>query len=49
MLVALALIGKLVIRPGVLALDAAEAAEHTLEIRVTEAGKKFTVTAIGLQ
>ena len=32
-----------------LALDAAEAAEHTLEIRVTEAGKKFTVTAIGLQ
>lgn len=33
----------------VLALDAAEAAEHTLEIRVTEEGKKFTVTAIGLQ
>ena len=33
----------------VLALDDAEADEHTLEIRVTEEGKKFTVTAIGLQ
>ena len=26
-----------------------EAAEHTLEIRVTEEGRKFTVTAVGLQ
>lgn len=33
----------------VLVLDAREAAEHTLEIRVTEEGKRFTVTAIGLQ
>ena len=33
----------------VLVLDQQEAAEHTLEIRVTEEGKKFTVTAIGLQ
>ena len=33
----------------VLALDEREAAEHTLEIRVTEEGKKFTVTAVGLQ
>ncbi len=33
----------------VLVLDEREAAEHTLEIRVTEEGKKFTVTAIGLQ
>ena len=33
----------------VLALDDSEAAEHTLEIRVTEEGKKFTVTAVGLQ
>ena len=32
-----------------LVLDEREAAEHTLEIRVTEEGKKFTVTAIGLQ
>ena len=33
----------------VLVLDEKEAAEHTLEIRVTEEGKAFTVTAIGLQ
>ena len=33
----------------VLVLDEREAWEHTLEIRVTEKGKKFTVTAIGLQ
>ena len=33
----------------VLILDDKEAKEHTLEIRVTEEGKKFTVTAIGLQ
>ena len=33
----------------VLALDDKEAAEHTLEIRVKEEGKKFTITAIGLQ
>ena len=33
----------------VLVLDEREAGEHTLEIRVTEEGKKFTVTAIGLQ
>ena len=33
----------------VLALDDQEAAEHTLEIRVTEKGKKCTITAIGLQ
>ena len=33
----------------VLALDDSEAAEHTLEIRVTEEGKKFTITAVGLQ
>ena len=33
----------------VLILDESEPAEHTLEIRVTEEGKKFTVTAIGLQ
>ena len=33
----------------VLALDEEEAAEHTLEIRVKEAGKKATITAIGLQ
>ena len=32
-----------------LVLDGKEAAEHTLEIRVTEEGKKFTVTAISLQ
>ena len=32
-----------------LVLDQQEAAEHTLEIRVTEEGKKFTVTAISLQ
>ena len=30
-------------------VDDSEAAEHTLEIRVTEEGKKFTVTAVGLQ
>ena len=33
----------------VLVLDDAEEAEHTLEIRVMEKGKKFTVTAIGLR
>ena len=33
----------------VLALDDRDPAEHTLEIRVMEEGKKFTVTAIGLQ
>ena len=33
----------------VLALDDQEAAEHTLEIRVKEEGKKATITAIGLQ
>ena len=33
----------------VLVLDEREAAEHILEIKVTEEGKKFTVTAIGLQ
>ena len=33
----------------VLVYDAEEAEEHTLEIRVTEEGKRFTVTAIGLQ
>ena len=33
----------------VLVLDDKEAAEHTLEIRVTDAGKKFTVTAVSLQ
>ena len=33
----------------VLALDDQEAAEHTLEIRVKEKGKKATITAIGLQ
>ena len=33
----------------VLVLDDKEAAEHTLEIRVKEAGKKGTITAIGLQ
>ena len=33
----------------VLVLDERETREHTLEIRVTEEGKKFTVTAIGLQ
>ncbi len=33
----------------VLILDESVPAEHTLEIRVTEEGKKFTVTAIGLQ
>ena len=33
----------------ILVLDDKEAAEHTLEIRVTEEGKKFTITAIGLQ
>jgi len=33
----------------VLVLDDSEAAEHTLEIRVKEEGKKFTITAIGLQ
>ena len=33
----------------ILVLDSKEAAEHTLEIRVKEEGKKFTITAIGLQ
>ncbi len=33
----------------VLVLDDQEAAEHTLEIRVKEEGKKATITAIGLQ
>jgi len=33
----------------VLVLDAKEAAEHTIEIRVTEAGKKFTITAISVK
>ena len=33
----------------ILALDESEAKEHTLEIRVTEPGKRFTVTAVGLQ
>ena len=33
----------------VLILDDPEAAEHTLEIRVTEKGKKFTITAISLK
>ena len=32
-----------------LILDATGAQEHTLEIRVTEQGKKFTITAIALQ
>ena len=34
---------------AVLILDDADAAQHTLEIRVTEEGKKFTITAISLQ
>ena len=33
----------------VLALDEAEAAEHTIEIRVKDRTRKFTVTAIGIQ
>ncbi len=33
----------------VLVCDGKEAVEHTLEIRVTEEGKKATITAIGLQ
>ncbi len=33
----------------VLILDDPEAAEHTLEIQVTEKGKKFTITAISLK
>ena len=33
----------------VLVLDAAEAAEHTVEIRVTEEGKRFTVTAVSVR
>ena len=33
----------------VLVLDAKEAAEHTVEIRVTEEGKKFTVTAVSVK
>lgn len=34
---------------AVLILDQKKAAEHTVEIRVKDEGKKFTVTAIGLQ
>ena len=33
----------------VLVLDEREAAEHTVEIRVTEEGKRFTVTAVSVQ
>ena len=33
----------------VLVLDDKEAAEHTVEIRVTEEGKRFTVTAVSVQ
>ena len=33
----------------VLVFDAKEAQEHTLEIRVTEEGKQFTITAIGVE
>ena len=33
----------------VLVLDEREAAEHTIEIRVTEEGKRFTVTAVSVQ
>ena len=33
--------------PGL--LDGAEAAEHTVEIRVTEEGKRFTITAVSVQ
>ena len=33
----------------ILALDDPEPAEHTLEIRVTETGKQFTITAISLR
>ena len=33
----------------VMVLDGEKAAEHTLEIRVTEEGKKFTITAISLK
>ena len=33
----------------VLVLDENEAAEHTIEIRVTETGKKFTVTAVSVK
>ena len=33
----------------VLVLDGAEAAEHTVEIRVTEEGKRFTITAVSVQ
>jgi hypothetical protein len=33
----------------VLALDDAEAAEHTVEIRVKDRTRKFTVTAIGIR
>ncbi len=33
----------------VLVLDDAQPAEHTLEIRVTQEGKRFTVTAVGLK
>ena len=33
----------------VLILDDAEAAEHTVEIRVKEDGKCFTVTAVSVQ
>ncbi len=33
----------------VLALDAKEAAEHTVEIRMADSGKKFTITAIAVK
>ena len=33
----------------VLPLDEAEAAEHTVEIRMTEKGKRFTITAIAIR
>ena len=34
---------------AVLVLDEAEPAEHTVEIRVKEDGKRFTVTAISVR
>ena len=34
---------------AVLVFDAKESAEHTVEIRVTEEGKKFTITAISVK
>ena len=30
-------------------LDEAEAAEHTVEVRVTDKGKRFTITAIAVK